>query len=122
MYVAEIPNRISPPAILIRESFRENGKVKNRTVANITSWPPQRIEALRLLLRGELDAVALPEPTSGPVFGLLHALKHVADDIGLSSALGKSELGKLALFLVLADRKSTRLNSSHRCISYAVFC
>src|ERR1035441_5568519 len=102
MYVAEIPNRTSPPAILLRESFREDGKVKNRTIANITSWPRLRVEAFRRLLRGELDAVALPEPTSGPVFGLLHALKQVADDIGLSSALGKSELGKLALFLVLA--------------------
>src|SRR5664279_6057191 len=102
MYVAEIPNRTSPPAVLLRESFRENGKVKNRTLANLTSWPRLRIEALRRLLRGELDAVALPEPTSGPVFGLLHSLKQVADDIGLSAALGKSELGKLALFLVLA--------------------
>src|ERR1039457_3866330 len=102
MYVAEIPNRTSPPAVLLREAYRENGKVKNRTITNITSWPRPRIEALRRLLRGELDAVALPEPTSGPVFGLLHALKHVADHIGLSSALGKSELGKLALFLVLA--------------------
>jgi hypothetical protein len=102
MYVAEVPNRTSPPAVLLRESFRENGKVKNRTLANITSWPRPRIAALRRLLRGELDAAALPEPTSGPVFGLLYALKQVADGIGLSSALGKSELGKLALFLVLA--------------------
>ena len=102
MYVADIPNRTSPPAFLIREAYRENGKVKNRTLANITSWPRPRIEALRRLLRGELDSAALDQPTSGPVFGLLHALKHVAGDIGLSSALGKSELGKLALFLVLA--------------------
>ena len=102
MYVADIPNRTSPPAFLIREAYRENGKVKNRTLANITSWPRPRIEALRRLLRGELDSAALGQPTSGPVFGLLHALKHVADDIGLSSALGKAELGKLALFLVLA--------------------
>ena len=47
MYVAEIPNRTSPPAVLLRESFRENGKVKNRTLANLTSWPRLRIEALR---------------------------------------------------------------------------
>jgi hypothetical protein len=113
MYVAEIPNRSSPPAILIRESFRENGKVKNRTIANISSWPPQRIEALRLLLRGDLDAVALSQPTSGPVFGLLHALSQVADGIGLSSALGKSKLGKLALFLVLAraSHQGSRLSA-----------
>ena len=54
MYVAGIPNRTSPPAVLLRESYREDGKVKNRTLANITSWPPARIAALRSLLRGEL--------------------------------------------------------------------
>src|SRR5450759_4685796 len=102
MYVADIPNRTSPPAFLIRESYRKDGQVKNRTLANITSWPRPRIEILRRLLRGALDDFSFSEPTSGPVFGVLHALKQVATDIGLSSALGKTELGKLALFLVLA--------------------
>ena len=40
MYVAVVPNRNSPPAILLRESFRENGKVCNRTIANLSGWPP----------------------------------------------------------------------------------
>jgi len=122
MYVAEIPNLTSPPAVLLRESYRENGKVKNRTITNITSWPRPRIEALRRLLRGELDTVALSEPTSGPVFGLLHALKQVADDIGLSSALGKSELGKLALFLVLAriGHQGSRLSAVRWARDHAV--
>jgi hypothetical protein len=102
MYVAEIPNRTSPPAFLLRESFRANGKVKNRTLANISSWPRCRIEALRRLLRGELDHATLADPTAGPVFGVLHALKHVATEIGLGSALGQRRAGKLALFLVLA--------------------
>src|SRR5665647_3311541 len=116
------PTRTSPPAILLRESFRENGKVKNRTIANISSWPPQRIEALRRLLRGDLDAVALSESTSGPVFGLLHALKQVADDIGLSAALGNSELGKLALFLVLAriGHQGSRLSAVRWARDHAV--
>ena len=42
---------------------------------------------------------------SGAVFGLLHALKRVADDIGISSAPGKTDMGRLALFLVLAEQK-----------------
>lgn len=108
MYVTDVPNRTSPPATLLRESFRENGKVKNRTIANITSWPRPRIEAFRRLLRGEFDSVTLSEPTSGAVFGLLHALKQIADDIGISSALGKTDMGRLALFLVLA-------RIGHRC-------
>jgi len=53
MYIATIPNRTSPPAILLREGYREEGKVKTRTLANITHWPAEKIEALRQLLRGK---------------------------------------------------------------------
>jgi AraC-like DNA-binding protein len=53
MYVECVPNRSSPPAILLRESFRQNGKVKKRTVANISAWSPEKIGAMRAVLRGE---------------------------------------------------------------------
>jgi Transposase DDE domain len=53
MYVAVIPNRSSPPAILLRESYREAGKTKNRTLANLSRWPAERIEQLRAVLRGD---------------------------------------------------------------------
>src|SRR5258707_1933196 len=53
MYVAVIPNRGSPPAILLRESYREAGKTKNRTLANLSGWPAERIEQLRAALRGD---------------------------------------------------------------------
>src|SRR6202008_3601687 len=53
MYVAVIPNRSSPPAILLRESYRESGKTKNRTLANLSDWPAERIEQLRAVLRGD---------------------------------------------------------------------
>ena len=43
MYVAVVPNRGSPPAILLRQSYREGGKVKNRTLANLTSWPEDKV-------------------------------------------------------------------------------
>jgi transposase len=102
MYIARVPNRTSPPAVLLRESFRQDGKVKSRTLANITSWAPERIEALDRALHGDFDHAALSEPTVGPVFGLLYVLKQVADQIGMSSALGSKEMGKLGLFLVLA--------------------
>jgi len=62
MYVATVPNRNSPPAILLRESFRENGKVKTRTLANVSHLPPQQIQALRLALAGSLAAVGSPLP------------------------------------------------------------
>ncbi len=45
MYIATIPNRSSPAAILLRESYRQTGKVKTRTLANVTHWPAEKIEA-----------------------------------------------------------------------------
>ena len=53
MYIAEVPNRSSPPALLLRESYREGGKVKNRTLANLSHLPREQIEALRRILKGE---------------------------------------------------------------------
>jgi transposase len=53
MYIATIPNRKSPPAILLREGYRENGKVKNRTLANLSKLPPKAIDILRRHLAGE---------------------------------------------------------------------
>ena len=53
MYVERIPNRNSPPAILLRESYREGDKIKKRTLANLSHWPLGKIDALRRVLRGE---------------------------------------------------------------------
>ena len=53
MYIATVPNRNSPPAILLRTGYREDGKVKSRTLANLSKWPQHKIETLRLLLQGE---------------------------------------------------------------------
>ena len=101
MYIATVPNRNSPPAILLREAYREEGKVKNRTLANLTHWKPERIEALRRALKGEFDGLS-GAPQSGEIFGVLFALKQLADDIGITRALGKSAEARLSLFLVLA--------------------
>lgn len=53
MYVTAVPNRSSPPAILLRDSYREGKKVKSRTLANLSHWPAAQIESLRRVLRGE---------------------------------------------------------------------
>ena len=60
MYVAVVPNRSSPPAILLRESFRAGGKVKNRTLANLSGWSTERVEALRQVLRGGVPGALAP--------------------------------------------------------------
>src|SRR3990172_6196630 len=53
MYIATVPNRRSPPAILLREGYREGGQVKNRTLANLSHWPLAKVELLRRVLRDE---------------------------------------------------------------------
>src|SRR5689334_19366734 len=70
MYVAVIPNRSSPPAILLRESYSEYGKTKKRTLKNLSDWPAERIEQLRAVLRGE---ELLP---AGDAVEIVRALPH----------------------------------------------
>ena len=52
MHIESVPNRKSHPTILLRESYRADGKVRKRTIANLTDWPEQLVEGLRTLLRG----------------------------------------------------------------------
>ena len=59
MYIDTVPNRTSPPAILVRVASRQGGKIVKRTLANISDWPPDQVEALRRVLRG--DRVVAPE-------------------------------------------------------------
>ena len=101
MYIARIPNRKSAPAILLRESYREGGKVRTRTIANLTHWAPERLAAMERLVKGEFDDGS-GEITSGEIFGVLFARKHLADQVGLTRVLGSAPEGELALFLILA--------------------
>jgi len=84
MHVDRIPNRTSPPAFLLRETYREDGKVKKRTLANITHWPAGKIEALRRLLRDEY----------APGLKLMRSLPHghVAAALGTLRKLGLDDL------------------------------
>ena len=89
MYVARIPNRGSPPAILLRESYRQGGKVKNRTLANLSHWPEPKVDALARTLKGlppKLDLSQAFEITRSLPHG------HVAAVLGTARALGVDEL------------------------------
>lgn len=101
MYIAHIPNRKSRPAILLRESYREGGKVCTRTIANLTNWSAEQITAMERLVKGEFDDWS-GEMTSGEIFGVLFALKHLADQVGITRVLGTAPESKLNLFLILA--------------------
>jgi hypothetical protein len=72
MYVASVPNRNSPPAILLRESFRHQGKVHNRTLANLSHWPLEQVEALRQVLKGDYR----PMPALRSAFEITRSLPH----------------------------------------------
>jgi hypothetical protein len=87
MYIESIPNRNSPPAILLRESFREEGKIRKRTLANLSCLPSEVIEGLKVLLRG---GVALPSAES--VFTVERSLPHghVAAVLGSARGSGAS--------------------------------
>ena len=102
MYIDIVPNRKSPPAVLLRETFREGKKVRKRTLANLSHLEPRRIEALRRALRGDFDHLPDSRPVSGPYFGLLYSLRDVARQLGIVRVLGSSRSAKLQLFLVLA--------------------
>jgi transposase len=88
MYVARVPNRGSPPAILLRESYREDGKVKTRTLANLSHWPDHKVGALQRALKG------LPAPQGLGPFEITRSLPHghVAAVLGTARALGVEEL------------------------------
>ena len=89
MYIERVPNRNSPPAVLLRESFREDGKVKKRTLANLSRWPDELVDGLRILLRG---GVALP--SLGDAFRILRSRPHghVAAVLGCARRLGLEKL------------------------------
>ena len=70
MYIAKIPNRNSPPTYLLRESYRENGKVKNRTLTNLSALPLAQIELLSRVLQGETLVPA------GDAFRMIRSLPH----------------------------------------------
>jgi len=88
MYVARVPNRSSPPAYLLREGYRENGKVKTRTLANLSHWPLAKIERLRRVLRDE--ALSVPEQEMTMLRRLPHG--HVAAALGSARKTGLDRL------------------------------
>ena len=104
MYIELVPNRSSPPAILLRESFREQGGVRKRTLANLSAWPTALVEGFRTLLKGGVAVAAdgirirraLPHGHAAAVLGTIRA-------IGLDRLLGRpsdKRLAPLAIALI----------------------
>ena len=91
MYIESVPNRNSPPAILLRESYRDGAKVKKRTIVNLSDWPSELVEGLRTLLKGgtatpadQQSIIVRRALPHGHVAAVLGTLRH----IGLDRILG----------------------------------
>lgn len=89
MYIESVPNRGSPPAILLRESYRDGGKIKKRTLLNLSDWPRERIAGFKTLLKG--GSVI---PAGQDAITILRALPHghVAATLGTARKIGLDRL------------------------------
>src|SRR5580704_2991909 len=103
MYVESVPNRNSPPAILLREASRVHGKVVKRTLANLSAWPPPQVESLRRLLKGEAvvspaDAFQIQRSSPhGHVAAVLGTLRR----LGLEPILSRSPCSERDLVVAM---------------------
>ena len=99
MYIETVPNRNSPPAILLRESWREGKMTKKRTIANLTNWPAELVESFRKLLQGavavhpkDLFSIERSVP-HGHVKAILGMMQHLKlDDIIASKPCRERDL------------------------------
>ena len=99
MYIESVKNRNSPPCILLRESFRKNGKSCKRTLANLTKWPKNIVENFRKLLKGgtvidclekSFDVIrSLPHGHVVATLGSLRKLAYTRSLIGKHRETGK---------------------------------
>jgi hypothetical protein len=91
MFIERIPNRNSPPCILLRETYRHAGKVKHRTIANLSKWPPGVVEGLRRLFKADRHP---DSATSSPAFRITRSLPHghVAAVLSTMRKLGVAHL------------------------------
>jgi hypothetical protein len=89
MHIESVPNRKSHPTILLREGYRADGKVKKRTIANLTAWPEQLVEGLRTLLRG---GVALGSADEALTISRSLPHGHVAAVLGTAERIGLPKL------------------------------
>jgi len=120
MYVAVVPNRNSPPAILLRESFRENGKVHNRTIANLSHWPAEKIAGLRQVLKGNCPGVPdLPSAFAiarslphGHVAAVLATMRHLQLDTVLHAEPSRERDRALALIAARILEPASKLATS----------
>ena len=118
MFIEAVPNGDSPPAVLLRESYRQEGKVKKHTLANLSKWSPELVEGFRILLK---KGTAVPKFESsfdivrsqphGHIAALLGSLRKIGFDRCLGPPGHKSDL---VVALIVARLAHPRSNARHR--------
>lgn len=132
MYIADIltktqKGKISHRCILLRESYREKGKVKNRTLANLTHADPKDVAAMRLALKHKNNLQVLGKPSEsvklkeGLSIGAVWTVYDVARRLGVEKALGTDRAGKLALWQVISRviKQGSRLGAVRLAVTHA---
>ena len=115
MYIESVPNRDSRPAILLRESYREGGKVRKRTLLNLSDWPPERVAGFKTLLKG---GTVIPSEKEAIIIVRSLPHGHVAAALGVARKIGLDRLigpdGNRCRDLVLALVVSRVLDPSSK--------
>ena len=121
-------NSKSYKRVLLRHNYREDGKIKHKTIANISNCTDEEIQAIKLALKNKKDLTQLGsftdsvESNQGLSVGAILLLKHIADSLDITKALGNSIEGKLALWQVMARiiGQGSRLSAVRLAQSHAV--
>jgi len=102
--------------VLLRESYRdENGKVKTRTIANLTKMPKEKIEALKAALNTKSECIVSNTQEQGKSIGLSFVVVFIMKLLNIFRVLNKSFESKIALMLITARvvLQSSRLQALH---------
>jgi transposase len=113
MHIDIVPNRSSPPAILLRESYRENGKVCKRTLANLSDWPAEKVDALRRVLKNQLGALtgisgSSPEILRSLPHGHVAAVVGTMRNLDFPRILGSKDCAERSLCMALIAARILR--------------
>ena len=132
MYIETIPNRGSPPAILLRESYREDGQVKKRTLANVSHWPSGLVEQFKKLLRGGVvvdSAEAVFSIERSLPQGHVQAVRSAMKRLDMASLLGRRAsrerdfvLAMIAARIVAPSSKLSTSRAWHTTTLASDFC
>ena len=91
MYIERVPNRNSPPAVLLRESYREGDRIKKRTLANLSKLPEDVVDNMKMVLKGAKVSIESAIPSN---FEIIRSVPHghVAAILETISRLGLSKI------------------------------